>query len=420
MWAMALGGCGGGAQMRGPLSAQQTAPLENEEEKKDAASPTSSFSLPQQAVKAEKRSAVYERGERAWKEGNLLAAKEAWLEATKEAPQTAAPYYSLGTVLERLGDTEGAAKAYQSAFTIAPNHAPSIGAYALLLLRNGSPDKADAFLTEQFEKQRSPQLATYLAEVKSLKKDSASAQKYAQEALHLDPDCKEAMVIIATDYYRARRLDLAQYALRAILDGFGEGTPPRDKENAEAYLLRGIILKEAGYRLAAMTEFESALKKRPDLVEANLYLGSMKLEAGNAREACPLLEAAAHYAPMNPVARLNLGDCYRLVGNSSAAKRELERALALDSTLLGVHYNLGLLYLFSPKVESLSPSQQVELAIKEFETYKSMRGTKVQRGGGDDVDELLNRAKAKQIEIKGTSVSATSQAPAPPAAPTPK
>jgi len=40
-------------------------------------------------------------------------------------------------------------------------------------------------------------------------KDTGSAQRIAQEALKINPDYRPAMVIIARDHYRNRRLDLA-------------------------------------------------------------------------------------------------------------------------------------------------------------------------------------------------------------------
>ena len=71
-----------------------------------------------------------------------------------------------------------------------------------------------------------------------------------------------------------------------------------------------------------MTDFQAAQTKRPDLVEATIQLGVMKLEAGNATEATPLLEMGVKFAPTDPIAHLNLGDCYRLAGRTADAKRE--------------------------------------------------------------------------------------------------
>lgn len=356
---------------------------------------------------------AYDRGFRAWMEGDLEGAKKGFTDASAADPKAPSPHYSLGVVLERLGDASGAQQEYRAAFSLKPDHEIAMGAYALSLASSGHAGEADGFLTEKKAKSpESARLTTYLAEVKSIQKDHGTAQQLAQDALRMNPDYKEAMVTIARDHYRARKMELAKYALTAILDGFGEGTPPRDKENAEAHLIRGLILREAGRRAAALADFEACYAKRPDLVEGAIQLGAIKLEAGNAAEALPVLEKAVKHAPKSAPARLNLGDAYRLVGRPADGKRELEQALALDSTLAIAHYNLGLLYLVAASVPGMSAADQAGQSIKEFETYKTMRGVKAEKG--DDVDDLLNRAKAKQAEIK--QGQAAPPAPAAPAA----
>ena len=353
---------------------------------------------------------AYDRGWSAWLAGDLPTAKASFREAAQKDAKSPAPRYSLGTVLERLGDKAGAQQEFRAAFTATPDYDLAIGAYALSLAHAGHTGEADTFLTDKHQKNpNNARITTYLAEVKSLANDSATAQQLAQDALRAEPDYKEAMVTIARDHYRARRMDLAKYALQAILDGFGDSSPPRDKDNAEAHLLRGLIEREQNQRLAAMADFEAARTKRPDMVEAVIQTGAMKLEAGNVGEATPLLESAVRYAPNNALAHLNLGDAYRLSGKPQEAKREFDTALSLDSSLAVVHYDLGLLYLFSPSIPGTNADSQVSTAIKELETYKSMRGAKAAPGQSDDVDELLARAKQKQNELK-------TPAPAPPVA----
>jgi tetratricopeptide (TPR) repeat protein len=227
----------------------------------------------------------------------------------------------------------------------------------------------------------------------------------AQDALRMDPSSKEAMVAVARDHYRARKLDLAKYALAAILEGFGESSPARDKDNAEAHLLRGLIFRESGQRAVAFQDFDAAVKKRPDNVEALLNLGSMRLEAGNAIEAQPVMESAVRFAPNSALAHLNLGDCYRLLGKYNEAKSEFDKALSIDSSLAAVHYDLGLMYLTAPNMPGTSADQQVSTAIKEFNTYKTMRGPKPPPGVQDDIDSLLDRAKAKQDDLKNQTAT---------------
>jgi tetratricopeptide (TPR) repeat protein len=288
--------------------------------------------------------------------------------------------------------------------------------YAYNLASSGHMTDADQFLTDKVAKNAtSAGLKTCLAEVKSRAKDSAGAQQLAQDALRVDPDFKQAMVVIARDHQRAGRTDLARYALTAILDGFGQSAPARDKDNAEAHLIRGIMRRDAGQRIGAMEDFQAARAKRPDLVEAAIEIGAMKLEAGNAVEAQPLLENAVKFAPKNAIAHLNLGDCYRLLGKQSDAKKELDTALSLDSSLPQIHYTYGLLYLFAPSFPSMSVSDKLDASIKELNLYKNMRGPKPAPGVQDDVDELIARAQQKKTELQ--QAAAASATPPPTTAP---
>ena len=346
---------------------------------------------------------TYEAGWQAWLKGDLPTAKKKFQEAAEAAPKSPSPPYSLGVVLEHLGEVSGAQQSFRTAFSNDPEHELSMCAYALSLANGKSPGEADTFLADKrAKKKESPRLTACNAEVKSLQGDHAGAQTMAQDALRMDPNFKDAMVTIARDHYRARKMDLAKYALQAVLEGFGDATPARDKDNAEAHLLRGLILRESGSRIVALKDFEEATKRRPDLVEALVNLGSMRLEAGNANDAVGPLEQSTKFAPNNALAHLNLGDCYRLLQRYAEAKTEFDKALSLDSSLAAAHYDIGLMYLTAQAIPGTSADNQVSTAIKELETYKTMRGAKAPPGVNDEIDDLLNRAKAKQAELKNT------------------
>ncbi|HEY8943387.1 MAG TPA: tetratricopeptide repeat protein, partial [Polyangiaceae bacterium] len=336
-------------------------------------------------------------------------------QATQADSEAFQAFYSLGVVRERLGDTPGALAAYRQSATIVADYEPAIVAYAVLLARSGRPDEAFEYLNRKSGSMpKSAAISGAMAEVKSVQGDSGAAQRYAQEALKKNPDYRPAMVTIARDHYHARRLDLALYALKGILDGYGNENPPRDKNNAEARLIRGLIYKEQGLRGPAMDEFRKALELRADLVEARVHLSAYLLESGNAAEAAPLLEGALRYQNDHVIAHLNLGDAYRLLGKTAEAKRELEWVAQKDPALHQVHYNLGLLYLFSDNVPGVTPMQSVDRAIDELEQYKKLRPR--QAGSNDDTDELITRAKTKKglLEAKEEEAKAAAAQPAAP------
>jgi tetratricopeptide (TPR) repeat protein len=355
---------------------------------------------------------AYDRGFAAWAAGDLQGAKAAFQDAASKAPSAGSPRYSLGCVLERLGDSQGALDAYRGSYGANPKYEIGMGGYALLQARMGHGSDAEQFLNGKGAND-SVRLMVYLADVKSIEGDSPGCQALAQQALAKQPDFKDAMVVIARDFYRNHKWDLAKYALQAILDGPDDGSiPPRDPGNADATLLRALIEREQGDRKSALKDFDAASAKRPDLVEAYVNLGEMKLEAGNATDAQAPLEKAVKYAPNLAIGHLDLGDCYRLLGRVGDAKSEFDKARGMDSTLAGVHYDMGLLYLFSPNVPGASgQDDQLNKAIQELNTFKSMRNPKA-KGPGDDVDDLLSTAKRKQSELQMQAQNAAAAASA--------
>ncbi|MFP6686513.1 MAG: tetratricopeptide repeat protein, partial [Polyangiaceae bacterium] len=309
--------------------------------------PANTSGLPPMSPQAQ---ASYQQGQAAFRSGQLQTAMAYFNQATQYDPRAAQAYYALGTVQERMSRGQAIAS-YQRAYQIAPKYEDAIVAYGLAMAKQVALSNADSFLTDKRGRlPKAARVAAALAEVKSLQKDTASAQRIAQEALKVDPDCRPAMLTIARDHFRQRRLDLSLYALKAILDGFGDDNPPRDKENAEAHLLRATIWDEKNERAAAMGAYKKVVQLRPDIVVARLKLATYLLESGDAQEALPVLQQALSYDPSNIGLHLSIGDALRLMGRFDEAKKEFEWVAQRDSALPQVHYNLGLLYVFAPKV----------------------------------------------------------------------
>ena len=415
--------CGGAATAKGPVTpgAATAAPATSTGEAPAgsqfaiADAPTNGESASNRPKMNAAAEAAYAAGMDAFKKGDLVGAKNQFTQATQADSKAYQAFYSLGVVRERSNETSGALSSYRQATAIVPDYEPAIVAYAVLLARTGKPDDATDFLNQrQAQMPKSAAVSAALAEVKSIQGNSGEAQRLAQEALKLNPDYRPAMVTLARDHYRSRRLDLALYALKGILDGYGEENPPRDKNNAEARLIRGLIYKEQGLRGPAIQELQKALELRPDLVEARVQLSSYFLESGNAADAQQLLEPALKYDTDNVVAHLNLGDAYRLLGRPADAKRELEWVKARDPSVAQVHYNLGLLYLFTDNFPGVSPGQAADTAIDELNQYKKMK-PRVAGGTPDDTDELITRAKTKKALLEAKAAESADAAAAPPA-----
>ncbi|MFO0660884.1 MAG: tetratricopeptide repeat protein [Polyangiaceae bacterium] len=220
----------------------------------------------------------------------------------------------------------------------------------------------------------------------------------------MNPKYEPAMIALARDHHRNRRLDLALYALKAVLDGENENNPARNKNNAEGHLLRAIIFKEQQKRALAMDEFKRAVELRPDFVDARVQLATYLLESGNPDEALPQLDAALKYQNENVKARLNRADAYRLLGKVAESKAEFEWVAKKDSSMYQTYYGLGLLYLNS-QVPGMDEKSRLSAAISSLEKYQQLR-PKTASGGSDDSDQLLQRAKAKQDAISANEQAA--------------
>lgn len=345
--------------------------------------------------------AAFDAGVAAYGEGDLPGAVKQFQAAIAADSLAYRAHYSLALVEQRLGSEQRAQEAFERTLRTLPTFEPAISAYAVMLARRGNVDEAERFLKERMAAMpKSAAVTATYAEVRSLAGDSGGAQRLAQEALKKNPDYRPAMVTLARDHYRNRRLDLAMEALKGILDGYGAENPPRDKDNAEALTLRGLIYKEQGNRAGAMEALKRAVELRGDLVEARLHLATYLLEAGNATEAVKLLEMAARYAPTDVYVRLNLGDAYRLLGKPGAAYNQLQWVIKKEPELAQAYYDLGLLYLFSEQVPGFTELQAVERAIDSLGRYKELAG----RGDGPtDTDELITRAQAKKALLEATA-----------------
>jgi tetratricopeptide (TPR) repeat protein len=357
---------------------------------------------------------AYAAGMQAFEKADLKGAGEQFSRALAADRGAYPAHVGLAIVHERRGELGKALDSYASALALAPDYGPALVAKVRLLIGMGRAREAEAFARGAAAKypDSAPVLGAF-AEVMSALGDSASAQQLAQKALKKDPDYRPAMVTLARDHYRAHRLELALYTLTAILDGYGQENPPRDKNNADARLLRALIFKEQGKRKAAMEELAKVIELRPDLVEARLHLGAYMLDAGNATEARPLLEKALEYDPANVLVHLNLGDAYRLLGKPADALAHLNWVTRKDDTLPQTHYNLGLVYLFSTGVPGVNEEQAIDKAIESFERFKKL-APRAARGAGDDVDDLIARARNKKAIIEALKEQPQEEAPAEP------
>jgi Tfp pilus assembly protein PilF len=385
---------------------------------------------------------AYEQGFAQYLRGDLAGAQQSFQSALSIDSKGYVAHYAIGLVFEHLGKNADALDHYREAYKLNANYEAAVTAYGYLLYRMGSTTESESFLTEQNTKApKAFGIMTALAEIKSLKGDSSTAQSLAQNALTLEGKYEPAMVLIARDHFRAGRTGLAQYVLAAILDGQqteeerskgepAKKNPPRAPGNAEAQILRAIIFQRAGDRTNAGVWFEKAAKSRPDLVEAHFQLGLLRIESNDAEGARVPLETAVRFAPANAEARLALGEAYRLQALSTfdgklgweRAKAEYNWVLAAPKASALVkalaQYDLGLLYFLVPGVDNLQDVPRLDKAIDYFRQYQASKGTSQGASWPNDADDLLAQAQTSRRNAEAAAKGAGGTTPKGTAAPT--
>ncbi len=167
------------------------------------------------------------------------------------------------------------------------------------------------------------------------------AEALLERSLARRADYAPALALRASLDYAAGRHDRAIRALEAALarPGAFPGGPPRE-------LLEGLALhyEAAGQPERARATVASLPPRRP--APALVYLGLRGDAPENVAEAA---ESAMRAEPGSAANQNNFGIARLRAGDPIAARKALERAVALDSTLAGPYYNLAILekyYLF--------------------------------------------------------------------------
>jgi tetratricopeptide (TPR) repeat protein len=139
-------------------------------------------------------------------------------------------------------------------------------------------------------------------------------------------------------------------------------TAREEPEGALEWYDRGSELEEVSPE-AAMAAYRQALEIDPGLADAQVNLGRLLHERGEAAQAERCYRLALAARPEDATAAFNLGVALQDQGRLEEAAEVYENALALDGSLADAHYNLAGLY------ERLG---QPEAAFRHLRTYRTL------------------------------------------------
>lgn len=242
-----------------------------------------------------------QRGKTFLEEGKFAEAKDHLEKARAKDPKSVEAAFYLALAKEKLGDKAGAEQSYLDALKLEPKLAEAAGNLTALYLEEPArPDEAIKILKDMLAKvPKDTALMTNLAYAYALKKDVANASKQyeailagggggvdvrlAYGQLLLDANQKEKAAEQLKKGVEAAGKDAPMLITLGLLLGqagaFGDCVKAFDKaiaqksDHPEPYVRRGICRHELKDEPGARSDYEAAIKLKPDFAAAHYYLG---------------------------------------------------------------------------------------------------------------------------------------------------
>jgi len=306
-----------------------------------------------------------------WQLGALPEARDAYREVIRIEPKLYAAHLELCRLALVMRDPEAARGAADQALALAPNSPEPRLLLARAYNAGGKRDLAleqcRALITEEFA---APELRQeYIVLLQKLRAFSEILQ-VTESGMKKNPTDAALMQARAKALAGLGRLGEAEKVLRTAA-----GAAPASPEPCMGL---GDLMVLQGKYLAALTEYEEALKRAPDHERAMNNIASINAEhgfdmersavlaarllakhpkdhvvadtlgwtlfrQGKPQQALPLLRQAVNGMPANPVHHYHLGVALIKSGETVAGRKELETALRITGTFDGAEHARALL-----------------------------------------------------------------------------
>ncbi len=278
------------------------------------------------------------------RDGDTEKAIEAYRFAIELDPDASNYYIELINLLTIEGDAVEALNIAEQVSLIAPDDPDVLVAVATAYLQNGERlaeigEREDAL--NQYER------AIQSAE-RAIGKNPNLAPAYALQAGALIQQDRD-------NFNRANELIDLAIAL--------------DSNNEIVHFYRGVVLETQGYYDRAIESYETARQIEPAYLAASLAVAYSYFYTDNRQRAIVTLRDQIEETPNNAGLHDALGWMYFLAGQYPEAEATLEKAVALDDSLVRAHAHLGAAYFKNFNYVFAIPS--LETAVQAYEANRT-------------------------------------------------
>ncbi|MRG95803.1 tetratricopeptide repeat protein [Polyangium spumosum] len=321
--------------------------------------------------------------------GVTLRRMRAFDESAKVFDQVAAvdkeyPGLSLerGLLYEETGESERALEMYAAALAKAPSDIDLKMRVGSAQVMAGHAAQAEPILREVLKERAGSSDANHFLGRALLMKGGSSAVgeaiRFLERATEIDGNRAEYFLYVGWAANTLGQFPKAEMALKRALE--------LDRELADAYWQRGVLLHKQGRTLDALADLEIALQKRPSRHEAHATMALCYQELGRWPEAQAAWQKAI--AGNGSVAEWHyrLGKIFESNGNKLAATPELDKAVELLAQKGGAveSWHADVYFLHG---EAMRATGQKDKAVKSYLRFKEV--APMEHAYRPDVDRAL-------------------------------
>lgn len=215
------------------------------------------------------------------------------------------------------------------------------------------PDAATQYRWLAANRSAAPRYQLKLA--RALREQGATADAEAQLLPLANADNPDALVMLATLYREAGKLDAAKSVLQRALT-----TAPT---SAAAHEEAAAIALAQHDPQTAEAELRKALEIEPQRISAHIALARLYANSGKPAAAAEQFQAAVANNSADPLVQRQLGEVLLEAGNPTAAETSFKNALKLAPDSHEAHHGLATAYLAQGKYDAATKEEQRALEL---------------------------------------------------------
>ena len=270
---------------------------------------------------------IWEQGLRHHQAGDLLEAKNCYVQALKIDPAHFDSLYLSSAIAAQENNIQLAIEFLNRALVVNPSHIDSLFNLSVLLEKNGESEKALSTyeLLSQLAQNHVQSTYNYASLLAKLGQIPRAIEEF-KRVIELQPD-----LLIARQNYEKLLWSQSQQI---------ELAPHNKNEFIRAHN-NGLSFLEQGQLPAALECFEKALMIEPTSFEGHHNKGMVLEKMGRLHEALGHYQQAIEYCPESSRTFNNLGNAYRELDRLNEAIQSFEKAIELDPNYAEAFSNLG-------------------------------------------------------------------------------